>query len=219
VSAATQLRLIILGASLGAIVGSLAMISRDDLRAAALAVTAGVALLALTFAASRLSPRVPRLAGTYASPIGRIVLTAAAVVVVAVAFNVLIDAGARGTSRPAGPTDNVKRSAAPAAATQSIAPPRSIAPSSADVVTPATPRPGAPAPAAPSAPVATPAAVTPSAAPAPAAPRSTPEPVGRTPSPTQTLAVPAPSPTAAPTSIIPTLPPLPSATISVPGVP
>ncbi|TMF58800.1 MAG: hypothetical protein E6I19_01130 [Chloroflexi bacterium] len=69
ISTLGQLRLIILAATIGTIVGSLVLLPRDDLRPVAIAAVAGIALLALTFAAGRLPlTRVPSIAGAYTLP-------------------------------------------------------------------------------------------------------------------------------------------------------
>src|SRR5438132_9780870 len=50
ISALGQLRLIVVAATIGAIVGSLVLLPRDDLRPAAIVAVAGIALLVLSFA-------------------------------------------------------------------------------------------------------------------------------------------------------------------------
>src|SRR5438046_1497534 len=69
ISTLGQLRLIILAATIGTIVGSLVLLPRDDLRPGAIAAVAGIALLALTFAAGRLPlTRVPSVAVAHRPP-------------------------------------------------------------------------------------------------------------------------------------------------------
>jgi hypothetical protein len=211
-----QLRLIVLGTTFGAIVGSFALLSREGLRPAGLAAIVGIALLVPTLTPLRFARRT-HFATAHSSRIGRVLLTVAAAAVVAVAFNALVVGTARGTprantaddARPSPATASPVVPAAPAAVPDAPAAPPALAARS---VAPATSAiPVTPAPAGTTAP-SQPPATSQSRAP------STPRPVVGTSSPTQTLAAPSPSPaTAAPTSILPTLPPLPS--ISLPRVP
>src|SRR6266545_4306850 len=95
-----QLRLIVLGATLGAIVGSLAFIGREDLRPAAFAAIAGAAVLALTFAIARLP--FPSLALRYARRIAQLGITLVAVAAVVAVLSMLASPEARVIrSRPA----------------------------------------------------------------------------------------------------------------------
>jgi len=222
ISTLGQLRLIILAATIGTIVGSLVLLPRDDVRPVAIAAVAGIALLALTFAAGWLPlTRVPSIAGAYALPFARLIVAFAGLAAVVFAFTVLVGPQARGTSTPQGSQPAPIR-ATPSATAHVAAP-----------VTPTDPGPppGSGAPAGPVAPAAAPTSERPqSAAPATSSPAPparnvpTPSPAATAaPPPTQSAtpipATPPPTPTAAPTptatSLLPTLPPLPT----LPGLP
>ena len=219
-SALEQLRLIVVGATIGAIGGSVVLRPSDDLRPAAIAATAGAILLGLSFVLQRFASRpVPRLAAAYSSLIGRVVVTLAAALSVFLAFNLLVHSDAR--SVPARPNAQATVAPAPTAHSQL---PNPIAPASSVVpIAPASPqtsvRPPAPrsdtssAPQATVVPVSSPAAtspVSPFATP-PASPPASPPAAPATASPAQSVPPATPQPTAipSPTSIIPTIPTLP----------
>jgi hypothetical protein len=226
----------IVGATIGAIAGSVVLRPSNDLRPIAIAATAGAIFVGLSFVVQRFpSKPLPQLAPAYAPHIGRVVVTLGAVLSVVIAFNLLVRSDAR--SVPA--RSNAKDAVGPArtAPSQISAP---SAPASSVVPTaPASPQPSvdppAPTPETSSAPQATvvpesgPAATSP-VSPFATPPASPPAPPPSTPTatpPAQSVPPATPQPTAvpSPTSIIPTiptipalptLPPLPAPTIRLP---
>ena len=115
-SALRQLRLIIVGATIGAICGSLALRTSDDIRPVAVAVAAGAVLLGLTFAMQLVPSRpVPRLAPAYSSLIGRAIVTLAAALSVLLVFNLLVAPDPRGVP----PRPNAQATIAPVPAAPS----------------------------------------------------------------------------------------------------
>jgi hypothetical protein len=218
----------IVGATIGGMVGGARLAQSDDLRLVALAATGGAALMGLTFALRLFSRRSnPRL-----SPVlGRVVVTLAAIMTVVLTFNLLVATdGRRAPARPNAQATVRPELAAPAPLSSPRAPAGSVVP-----VAPESPRPAMhpsaatatpPAPRGTGAPASSPAATT-AVAPL-ATPRISPPspPPSRqptlsqppAPSPAQTVAptTPQSSPTPAPVSIIPALPPLPAPTIGLP---
>ena len=226
-SALKQLRLMVVGATIGAIGGSVVLRPSDDLRPLAVAAAAGAILLGLSFVVQFVASQpVPRLAPAYSSLIGRVVITLGAALSVVLVFNLLAPSDAR--SAPARPNAQATLAPAPTAHSQipdPIATARSVVP-----IVPASPqplgRPPAPTPDTSSAPqatvvpVSTPAAtssVSPFATPAPSPPAPPPSAPAAA-SPAQSVPPTTPQPTSipAPTSIIPTLPPIPLPTIRLP---
>jgi hypothetical protein len=224
-----QLRLIVVGATIGTICGGLALRTSDDLRPVAGAVAAGAILLGLTFAMqSFASHPLPRVAPAYSSVIGRVVVTLAAALSVVLIFNVLVAPDTRsGPARPnaqatVGPVPAVPsqtpRAIVPSSSAGPVAPPAPASPQPA-VRPPSATKPTSSAPRATLVPVSSPAAtspVSPFATP-PASPQS-PRPSAATAAPAQSVA-PAtaqPTPVSSPASIVPTLPPLPTLPIGLP---
>jgi hypothetical protein len=233
-----QLRLIVVGATIGAICGTLVVGTSDVLRPVAITVAAGAILFGFTFPMQWLaSQRVPRLARAHSSRIGRVVVTLAAALSVVLVFNVLVAPDAR--SVPArrnaqatvGPVPAVPsqtpRSIAPSSSAGPVAPPAPASPQPA-VRPPTATEPTSSAPRATVVPVSSPAAtsaVSPFAT--PASPQS-PPPSAATAAPVQTVApatpqaatpqpaTPQPTPVSSPPSIVPTLGPLPTLPIHLP---
>jgi len=226
-SALRQLRLIIVGATIGAICGSLALRTSDDIRPVAVAVAAGAVLLGLTFAMQLVPSRpVPRLAPAYSSLIGRAIVTLAAALSVLLVFNLLVAPDPRGVP----PRPNAQATIAPVpAAPSQIAGPTTpagtvvpVAPAVPGV--PASPQQGVPPPTATvTASSARPATVQTAASPAatsPVSPFATQQAPPPSPPPSAAAATspaasvapatPQPTPVPSPLSIIPTLPPLPT---------
>lgn len=216
-----QLRLMVVGATIGAIGGSVALRPSDDLGPVVIAATVGAILLGLSVVVQWLASQpVSRLAPEYSSLIGRVVVTLGAALVVVLAFNLLVLSDASGV--PARP--NALATVAPARNAHSQIPSPIAPASSVPPIVPASPqpsgRPPAPTPTTSSAPQAsvvplsTPAAASSDSPPAtPEAPPPSPPPSATaTASPAQSVPPATPQPTAipAPTSIIPTLPPLPT---------
>jgi len=223
-SALRQLRLIIVGATIGAICGSLALRTSDDIRPVAVAVAAGAVLLGLTFAMQLVPSRpVPRLAPAYSSLIGRAIVTLAAALSVLLVFNLLVAPDPRGVP----PRPNAQATIAPVpAAPSQIAGPTTPAGTVVPVApaVPASPQQGVPPPTATvTESSARPATVQTAASPAatsPVSPFATQQAPPPSPPPSAAAATspaasvapatPQPTPVPSPLSIIPTLPPLPT---------
>jgi hypothetical protein len=233
-SALRQLRLIVVGATIGAIGGSVLLGTSVDLRPVAVAVAAGTILFGLTFAMKWLATQpVPHLAPAYSSLTGRVLVTLAAALSVVLVFNVLVAPEARSVparrnaqatvapmpaapSQVAGPTNPVG-TVVPVAPIVQTSPRQVVRP-------PDAARPTSSAPRATVVPVSSPAAtspVSPFATP-PASPQS-PPPSAATAAPVQSVApatpqpaTPQPTPVSSAPSIVPTLPPLPTLPIGLP---
>jgi hypothetical protein len=205
-----QLRLVIVGATIGAIGGSVVLGTSDVLRPVAIAVAAGAILFGFTFPMQWLASQpVPRLAPAYSSLIGRVIVTVVAALSVVLVFNVLVAPEAR--SVPA------RRNAQATVGPMPVAP---IVPTSPHQVVrpPDATQPTSSAPRATVIPVSSPGAtspVSPFATP-PASPQS-PPPSAATAVPAQSVvpATPQPTPVSSPPSIVPTLP-LPTLPIRLP---
>lgn len=213
-----QLRLIVVGTTIGAICGSVVLGPNHDLRPVGIPVAAGVIVLGLAYPVQRFASRPgPRLAPAYQSLIGRAIVTLAAALSVVLTFNVLVASDARSVPArpnaqstvgqvPGAPPAQVAAPIAPASSAGPVAPVVPASPQPA-VRPPAATQPTSPAPRATVVPVSSPAAtsaVSPFAKP-PASPESPP--------PSATTAAPAQS---VPPAIIPTLPPLPTLPIGLP---
>jgi hypothetical protein len=233
-SALRQLQLIIVGATLGAIAGSIVPGTSVDLRPGAVAVAAGAILFGLTFALQRFASQpVARLVPAYSSLIGRVTVTLAAALSVVLVFNLLVASDAR--SVPTRPNAQATVGPVPAAPTQISAP---TAPAtSAGPVVPVEPaaRPPTATQATSSAPQATLVPLSSPAATSPVSPFATPQALPQSPppsvptaAPVQTVApatpqpataqpeTPQPTPVSSQPPIIPTLPPLPTLPIRLP---
>jgi hypothetical protein len=235
-SALQQLRLIIVGATIGAVGGSVAVGMSVDLRPVAVAVAAGAILLGLSFAMQRFASQpVARFAPAYSSITGRVIVTLAAVISVVLVFNLIVGSGARSVQARPNPQATVRPVPTPPSQIAGpISPAGTVVP-----VVPASPQQVVPPPAATTTtsfapratvqPLSSPAAtspVSPFATP-PASPQS-PPPSAATAAPVQTVApatpqaataqpaTPQPTPVSSPPSIVPTLPPLPTLPIGLP---
>lgn len=230
-----QLRLIVVGATIGAICGSVVLGPNHDLRPVGIAVAAGVIVLGLTYPVQRFASQPgPRLAPAYQSLIGRAIVTLAAALSVVFTFNMLVASDARSVPArpnaqstvgqvPGAPPPQVAAPIAPASSAGLVAPVVPASPQPA-VRPPAATQPTSHAPRATVAPVSSPAAtspVSPFATPRAATP--SPPPSAPTAVPAQTVApatlqpaTPEPTPVSSPPSIIPTLPPLPTLPIGLP---